>query len=202
MIQLHYPLYLCSKSPRRLKLLQAAGVPCQVFEVETDESFTPSENIADIPSQIAEQKWQAASKLITQSSIVILTADTMVFLDRNPLGKPKDREEAQFFLNSLSNRTHQVVTAFCLGLNSQPKSSHTLAVTSHVTFKPLDPQVIENYIETGSPFDKAGGYGIQDDLGANFIQKIEGSLNNVIGLPVDEVIHSLVTHQWASITGP
>jgi len=115
----------------------------------------------------------------------------MVFLDEKPLGKPKDRDEAIHFLNLLSNRTHFVITGFSLGLSEQDLPKTSKSIISKVTFKPLCSSLINDYVESGSPFDKAGGYGYQDDVGSSFVSSIEGLESNVIGLPIEAVVSEM-----------
>lgn len=196
MFTLTLPLYLCSKSPRRSKLLRDAKIPFEVCSIDTDESFPLELPIEKIPIFISHKKWLAAKSIVDDPHSIILTADTMVFLDQKPLGKPKDREEALYFLESLSNRTHQVVTGFSLGVTHEGNPIVSRSIVSHVTFKALSNEDMVNYINTGSPFDKAGGYGFQDDFGANFVSQIEGPESNVIGLPVETVISELIAHNW------
>lgn len=191
MPQTKYPLVLASKSPRRSKLLKDLNFDFTVLDSEVNED-TPNELPSlEIASTIALRKWINARNILIEPLSIILTADTVVILDQKPLGKPKDREEAYFFLRSLSNNVHKVVTAFCLGINSNGIPETIKSIVTQVTFRHLNDSEIEDYIKSGSPFDKAGGYGFQDDVGASFVSKIDGSTHNVIGLPTEELIQSL-----------
>lgn len=181
---LKYPLILGSQSPRRKILLQQMDVTFSTFSIDIDESYPTELRLSQVTDYISKKKWSSIAAHFIKSPHLILTADTMVFLDRNPLGKPKDREEAFFFLTSLSGRSHQVITSFSLGISSE-SNPVTIFDLSTVTFKDLSLETINSYIKSGSPFDKAGGYGIQDDIGQTFIARIDGSLNNVIGLPTE-----------------
>lgn len=183
-------MILGSQSPRRKILLQQMNLNFSTVSADINESYPPDLLLNQVTEFIAQKKWHTVSFQYLLSPHLILTADTMVFLDRNPLGKPKDWDEAHFFLKSLSGRAHQVITSFCLGLSTD-NSPVTVSEISTVTFKDLSPALINNYIKSGSPFDKAGGYGIQDDLGQTFIASIEGSLNNVIGLPTEQLLMAL-----------
>jgi septum formation protein len=191
MFELIFPLVLGSKSPRRSKLLKDSGLAFEVLNIEVDESYPLNLKSESIPTFISDKKWHAAKVMVTQPHSIILTADTMVFLDEKPLGKPKDWEEAIYFLNLLSNKTHRVITGFSLGLATGNSPQISKAITTKVTFYKLSNKQIEDYVASGSPFDKAGGYGYQDDAGASFVKKIEGLTSNVIGLPVEEVISSM-----------
>jgi septum formation protein len=119
----------------------------------------------------------------------VLAADTVVETDGQVLGKPRDTEEAQHMLRHLSGRTHRVKTAFVL-LADDGRPFASQVVTSTVTFKPLSEAEIHAYLATGEPFDKAGAYAIQGH-GASFIERVEGSYTNVVGLPMDEVLQAL-----------
>ncbi|MCS6838726.1 MAG: Maf family protein, partial [Bdellovibrionaceae bacterium] len=108
-----------------------------------------------------------------------------------PMGKPKDRDEAYFFLKTLSGRTHEVITAFCLGLNLYDHPQTTRWAKTLVTFKKLSDEIINQYINSGSPFDKAGGYGYQDDFGKSFVESINGLESTIIGLPIELLLDEL-----------
>jgi len=190
------PLTLCSKSPRRIKLLKDEGLKFNTLTFESDESFPPNLKMESIPIFISNNKWRYAKSIISSPHTLILTADTMVFLDQKPLGKPKDRDEAIYFLKSLSNNTHFVVTGFSLGIATNNDPLISKAVTSKVTFRSLSNDQITTYVDTGSPFDKAGGYGFQDDMGSEFVKEIEGLKSNVIGLPVEEVVSQMLNQNW------
>lgn len=190
------PLTLCSKSPRRVKILNDEGLKFNTLTFESDESFPPDLKMQEIPLFISNNKWQYAKNIISDPRTIILTADTMVFLDQKPLGKPKDRDEAIHFLKSLSNNTHLVITGFSLGLATSDQPIISKAVTSKVTFFSLSDHQITTYVDTGSPFDKAGGYGFQDDMGSQFVKQIEGLKSNVIGLPIEEIVHEMINQNW------
>ena len=193
-IHLNFPLILGSQSPRRSQILKKMGFNFEILIAEGPENYPLHLSKEQVPCFIGEQKWQQIKNRIQRTKIIdshlspqpslILTADTMVFLEGNALGKPKDWDEAHLFLTSLSGKTHQVITALSLGLVTQDQPQTDFSV-SNVTFRDLSPTEINTYIKTGSPFDKAGGYGIQDDAGQAFIKNIEGSYTNVIGLPIE-----------------
>jgi septum formation protein len=124
---------------------------------------------------------------------VILGADTVVVLDDRILGKPKDMEEAKRFLRDLSGRTHVVLTGVTL-IDGRGHADTWLAA-SHVTFKPLTDKIIDEYVRLTNPLDKAGAYGIQSH-GGMLVERVDGLLSNVIGLPVEEVVERLKTIEW------
>jgi len=140
---------------------------------------------------LAKHKNDYAQKLINEG--IILTADTIVVLKDKILGKPKDKEEAEKMLSELSGKTHKVYTGFMLSkISENKKISEILSYEkTSVTFRNLSQSEIINYIGTGSPFDKAGGYGIQDDFGSVFVKKISGCYYNVVGLPLSHVYSSI-----------
>ena len=171
-------LILASASPRRSELL-AVVVP--QFEVvissadETvDEAVTPEERVMIVAKRKAEKVRE------THPHDVIIGADTLVFLDGEPLGKPENKEEAVAMLKKLSGRVHQVVTGVCV---ISERGVKTQFECSEVEFLPLSEARIKKYVETGEPLDKAGAYAIQGGA-ADFVKKLDGNLTNVIGLPI------------------
>ena len=136
--------------------------------------------------RLAEGKGGAVLKEFPDD--IVLSADTVVCLDGKILGKPKTREEAYGMLTSMSGNTHVVYTGVCI--KKGPKS-FVFYDKAKVTFHPLTQKQINAYIDTGSPFDKAGAYGVQDDMGIAFVKKVTGDLSCVIGLPMAKVIERL-----------
>ncbi len=178
-------LILASASPRRYELLSLTLLPFETYpstlEEKMDHSLTPSRLV----ESLAEQK---AADIFTQKpDCVILGADTIVSYQNNRLGKPKDRMEAAEMLRMLSGQTHEVYTGVCL-IDETKKV--IFSVKTNVTFHTLDENTIEWYLNTGEPFDKAGGYGIQGS-GSLLVDKIEGDYFNVVGLPISKVVRSL-----------
>ena len=172
---------LASQSPRRRELLRQIGV--QDFEIlvpEADESFDPSLSPQEIVCSICRKKALAARALAADDEAIIITADTMVFLDGLRLGKPTDQDDAARMLRSLSGRTHEVCTGVSL---IQGDRILTEAETTAVTFRTLTDAEIAAYIATGDPMDKAGSYGIQGRP-ALFVSGITGDYFNVMGLPL------------------
>lgn len=180
-------LILGSKSPRRKELLSSIGIQFEIRTKETDENYPETLPIEQVAEYIAQLK---ADDLIEdlKDDEILLCADTTVQIDNILLGKPKDATEASKMLSLLSGRTHIVTTGVVIASNEMELS---FSVKTEVTFKPLSMDEIEYYIETYQPFDKAGSYGIQEWIGYIGIQKINGSYNNVVGLPTQEVYQAL-----------
>ncbi len=212
-------LVLASESPRRKDLLLKAGFSFHVFSVKVSEQLekylieklTLDEQILEIARRKAIGSLRAY-KPSKELSFLILAADTMVILDRIPLGKPETEEQAFQFLTSLSGRTHEVKTSVVLvegpvsaEILSELSKSPTNSVenlkmrqsieTTKVTFKHLSERDIREYIMTGEPMDKAGAYGIQG-IGGNFVEKFVGSYDNVVGLPIEVVRRLLIEGNW------
>lgn len=174
-------LILCSQSPRRKELLSALGMP---FEVRTlsgvDESYPEGLSHQDTALHIASKK-AAAFASTRQPDELLITADTIVCLDGQVLGKPADEAEACRILRQLSGRTHEVVTAVCF---ISDEGVESFAVTTEVEFAELTDEIISHYVAQFQPLDKAGAYGIQEWFGHVGIRGIRGSYDNVVGLPV------------------
>jgi septum formation protein len=182
-----YQYVLGSKSPRRQLLLAELGLPFTVRTSDIDEDFPPGLGMTEIPVYIARKKAESLSSDISGNEMVI-TADTIVWLEGEVLGKPGDAEHARQILRKLSNRTHQVVTGVCM---STLRKQRTFFTVTDVEFKELSDMEIKHYIETCSPFDKAGAYGIQEWIGLTGIRRIDGSYFNVVGLPVHELYDAI-----------
>ncbi len=174
-------IILASQSPRRKQLLGQIGI--QNFDIlvpRADETYDPTLSPEEIVSSICRKKAEAARALSGDPEAVIITADTMVFLDGLHLGKPHTEEEAFSMLSALSGRIHHVCTGVTV---SRGERMETGAETTAVTFRHLTEAEIWAYIRSGEPFDKAGGYGVQG-VAALFIPRIEGDYFNVMGLPL------------------
>lgn len=176
-------LVLASQSPRRKQLLTDAGIDLLIKPSRIDESQTPFEAPEIYPSKLSTLKAEDVASSYPDSWI--LGADTIVVINKKILEKPNSRAEAVSMLQQLSNNQHKVYTGICL-VNRNKRKKITRTVMTQVFFKNLSPREIDWYINTGEPFDKAGGYGIQDK-GAFLIKKIIGSYTNVVGLPVSEI---------------
>jgi septum formation protein len=180
-------LILASKSPRRNELLKGMGLDFEVRTKETEEIFPAHLAVNEVAGYLAELKAKAFQGEINHDEI-ILASDTVVILNGEFLGKPADKEEAQQMLRKLSGKEHQVITGVTLYSKEKclTKQDSTLVV-----FKELTEEEINYYIDNYHPFDKAGGYGIQDWIGYIGVKKIEGSFFNVMGLPVHLVYEML-----------
>lgn len=181
MLQFNVPFILASGSPRRRRLLEQLGLDFEVRVPDVDEVFPPDASPEDIVLNLALQKGEPIAE--ANPDALTLAADTIVVLDGSVLGKPAGPAEAAAMLRRLSDRKHTVYTGVAL-VHSGSDRCVTAAVATEVTFGPLSDAEIERYVATGSPLDKAGAYGIQDDHGALFISRIEGDYYNVVGLPL------------------
>ena len=189
MIKANLPIYLASKSPRRRKLLKQINLNFKSFTVDMEEKIKPGEKPSVSVKRLSKEKLEIARQKINHG--IIITADTIVVLNRKVIGKPKDKKEAKKFLKKLSGKVHLVYTGFSI-YNSENKMLLTDYEKTSVEFRKLTAKEIDNYIKSGSPMDKAGAYGIQDDFGAVFIKKINGCYYNVVGLPLTRVYQTLM----------
>jgi septum formation protein len=182
-------LILASASPRRRDLLFAAGVEFTIIASGVGEQRYEREPAAAYAMRVAADKARDVSARLLEA--LVLAADTVVELDGEVMLKPRDVDDARRMLAALAGRTHIVVTAYAIARGGLILES--VPVTSRVTFRALSSTVIDAYIASGEPFDKAGGYGIQGH-GASFITAVEGPRDNVMGLPVCEVLAALRRH--------
>jgi septum formation protein len=174
-------LILASRSPRRADLLRAAGIAFEISTVDVDERFRPGERPQHAVARLAEAKAVAAAELHPDS--IVLGADTTVVVDEAALAKPADAGDAARMLRLLSGRSHDVLTGICL-VSEERKLVYVEATRVHIA--PLDESEIAWYVSTREPFDKAGGYAVQG-LASRFIERIDGSYANVVGLPISRV---------------
>ena len=179
---------LASASPRRQKLMKDLFPSFNIIVPEIDESlsFKKYRNVIDIVKDIATRKCQKVSK--DHPHDLVIAADTVVVIDNEIIGKPKDKEGAYKMLKKLSNKTHYVYTAYAI--NKDNKMIVNTAITE-VIFNELSDELINSYIATGSPLDKAGAYGYQDNNNYQLVKKINGSRHNVIGFPTEEIKEDL-----------
>ena len=189
MIKSRLPIYLASKSPRRKKLLNQLNLEFKTITVHADESIKNSERPADIVRRLSLEKLKEAEKKIKRG--IIITADTIVVLNGKILGKPSGPGNAERMLKLLSGKTHTVYTGFAI-YNSENKKTVVDYEKTAVTFRTLNGKEVKDYVASGSPLDKAGSYGIQDDFGAVFVSKINGCYYNVVGLPLTKLYQSLI----------
>lgn len=181
------PLILASASPRRKQLLEWAEVAFDIMVADTDESFPPDASPADAAAHIALHKALAIQQRAGLQR-PILAADTIVVLDGDIIGKPKDREDAVAILGRLSGQVHQVITGVCI-LHQGGEIRFT--DTTEVAFHPLTPDQLAFYVDKYQPYDKAGAYAIQEWIGVVGIKSIRGDFYNVMGLPVSRVVQAL-----------
>lgn len=188
MINTKIPIYLASKSPRRRKLLKQLGINFKVFSVNTPEDFLDGEHPVECVKRIALEKMELA-KLKVKGSIII-TADTIVVLHHKVIGKPVSKSDAIKILSVLSGKVHTVYTGFCV-LNQKNDTMILDYEKTDVEFRKLLKDEITDYVDGGSPMDKAGAYGIQDDFGAVFVKRINGCYYNVVGLPLTKLYKAI-----------
>lgn len=182
-------IILASNSPRRKELLGGLGVDFEVKVLEgVDESYPESLPATDVAEYIAAEK---AAAYTVKDDELLITADTVVIVGRDILGKPADAADACGMLRELSGKTHQVVTGVCL---TTSKEQRRFSVTTDVTFKQLSDAEINYYVDKYKPYDKAGAYGIQEWIGYIGVTALSGSYYNVMGFPVQRVYEELTTH--------
>lgn len=175
-------IILASNSPRRKELLGGLGYEFEVRVIDgIDESYPDGLTMEEIPRYIAAAK---ASAYTVGADELLLTADTVVVLDEEVLGKPADAADAARMLHALSGRTHHVITGVCLKTQDDERR---FSVSTEVTFKALTDEEIDHYISHYHPYDKAGAYGIQEWIGYIGVTGIRGSYFNVMGLPVQRI---------------
>ena len=188
----NYHIILASKSPRRQELLGGLGIDFEVKVLpDIEESYPADLPVTQIAEFIAKEKADAYRQVMQEQDLII-TADTIVIVDNEVLGKPINADDARRMLRLLSNRTHQVITGVCL---TTTKHQRHFSVSTDVTFKQLSEQEITHYIEVYRPFDKAGAYGIQEWRGYIGVTGLNGSYFNVMGLPVQRIYSELSTFE-------
>ena len=184
-----YKVILASNSPRRKDLLAGLGVDYEVRTLpDVDETYPDTLTGADIPLFIAKEKANAYLNMMKPGELMI-TADTIVWLDEKVLGKPKDREDAMCMLRTMSGRTHEVFTGVCLTTTEWQRS---FTAQTEVRFAELSEEEITYYVDTYKPMDKAGAYGVQEWIGFIGVENISGSYYNIMGLPVQRLYKELV----------
>ena len=181
-------IILASQSPRRKQLLEWAEISFEIMVANTDESFPTNLPITEVPIFIAREKAKAIANKLSNNLKPIVAADTIVVINNEILGKPKDRAEAILFLTKLLGNIHQVITGVVI-LNGLTEIA--FADITEVEFHPLTQQQIEFYIDKYQPYDKAGAYAIQEWIGVVGIKNIKGDFYNVMGLPVSRVVQQL-----------
>jgi len=187
------PFILASQSPRRQMLLTWADIAFEVIVSDSDETYPATMDLNEVPVYIAKNKAQAVQEKIILSypqhlNKNIVAADTIVVLAGNVLGKPANKQEAIASLTALSGKTHQVITGVVLLYQGK---EYSFSETTLVTFNTLTLAQIEYYVENYKPYDKAGGYAIQEWIGVVGIHSIEGDFYNVMGLPVSKLLQKI-----------
>lgn len=189
-------IILGSQSPRRRELMAGLDIPFSSICIDADESFPPHLQAGEIPMYISRAKARAYEEKLTEADLLI-TSDTIVWLNGHMLGKPLDKEEAKQMLSQLSGQTHQVYTAVCFTWknkdNNQVEQEEWVDSTD-VTFRELTREEIEYYVEKYMPLDKAGAYGVQEWIGYVGVTRMEGSYFNVMGFPICRVYDWIQSH--------
>lgn len=180
-----YHIVLGSQSPRRQELLRGLCLPFEVRSIDVEESYPGTLRGAEIPCFLSQKK---AGAYPLADDTLLITADTIVWLGGQVLGKPHGRDEACAMLHALSGRTHEVITGVSI---TTRRRQRTFAATSQVRFATLDDEEIGFYVDRYRPFDKAGAYGVQEWIGYVGVEWIEGSFYNIMGLPIQRLYAEL-----------
>lgn len=186
MIETKYPILLASKSPRRHEILTQAGFSYQILDQNSDESVPDGLPPDEVPTYVSKSKLLSVSSKVHNN--IVICADTVVVLSNGILTKPNNTAEAVEMLNQLSDKEHQVLTGVSIGT---PEGEFHLVDETSVTFKKLSNWEIDFYIKHWQPFDKAGGYGVQEFVGLVGVTRIVGSYFNVMGLPIHRIYEVL-----------
>ena len=182
---------LASQSPRRRMLLEACALDVRVLKQEGDETWPQLPTPAEVMEELARIKLKGAVMPSPDHPLVV--ADTAVWLDGDPLGKPTDTDDATRMLRGLSGSVHSVLSSVGVAFGGR---EIIVVVDTSIWFRELSDEEIERYVASGEPMDKAGAYGIQGEAGA-FVERVEGSYSNVVGLPVAETLGALESLGWA-----
>ena len=183
----HKNIILASGSPRRQQFFKDMDLSYSIRLKEIEEVYPDGLQGAEITNYLAELKANAFEKELDTNDLLI-TSDTIVWLNESALGKPTDAEDALAMLQKLSNKTHEVITSVCFKTKAK---TDTIFEVTKVTFNALSDQAIQYYLDHYKPYDKAGAYGIQEWIGFVGVAKIEGSYTNVMGMPTDKVFNYL-----------
>lgn len=179
-----YNIVLASKSPRRQELLKGIGIDFTILTKEVEESYPSRLPSIDVAPFLSLKKAKAFDDAELPENYMVITADTVVIVENEILGKPKDRADAVRMINELSGKVHKVVTGVTVHTKEKTK---TFSVVSKVTFESLDNHEIDYYIDNFKPYDKAGAYGVQEWIGYCGVSNVEGSYFNVMGLPTQKL---------------
>jgi septum formation protein len=186
----HKNIILASGSPRRQQFFKDMDLSYSIRLKEIEEIYPDGLQGAEITNYLAELKANAFEKELDTNDLLI-TSDTIVWLNESALGKPTDADDAFNMLQKLSNKTHEVITSVCIKSIAKTEVFHC---STKVTFGTLSDEAIRYYLDQYQPFDKAGSYGIQDWIGLIGISKIEGSYTNVVGLPTELLYQKLFSY--------
>lgn len=186
----HKNIILASGSPRRQQFFNDMDLSYSIRLKEIEEIYPDGLQGAEITNYLAELKANAFEKELDTNDLLI-TSDTIVWLNESALGKPTDADDAFNMLQKLSNKTHEVITSVCIKSIAKTEVFHC---STKVTFGTLSDEAIRYYLDQYQPFDKAGSYGIQDWIGLIGISKIEGSYTNVVGLPTELLYQKLLSY--------
>lgn len=184
-----YQVILSSGSPRRKDLLTEMGIPFDVITKPGDETYPDNLATKEIAGFLSLQKAEIFASEGLENNQLVITADTIVVVDNDILGKPLNDSDARQMLKRLSGKTHQVITGVTLMTN---KKTQTFSVCTKVDFKILTEEEIHFYVQNYQPMDKAGAYGIQEWIGHVAIERIHGSYFNVMGLPTHQLYEELI----------
>lgn len=188
----NYKFILASASPRRKELLSIYVKDFKIMPADIDETVPKNIALKDAPLYIAKEKAAAVFNKLNEDEIII-TADTIVLLDNKIYGKPKDKLDAYNMIKTLSGRTHQVITGVCCYSKDKQINIEFSDVTN-VSFTDISDEIIEKYLENAEYIDKAGAYAVQG-LASMFVEKIEGSYDNVVGLPMGRLARNLIKYK-------
>lgn len=186
----HKNIILASGSPRRQQFFKDMDLSYSIRLKEIEEIYPDGLQGSEITNYLAELKANAFEKELDTNDLLI-TSDTIVWLNESALGKPTDADDAFNMLQKLSNKTHEVITSICIKSIAKTEVFHC---STKVTFGTLSDEAIRYYLDQYQPFDKAGSYGIQDWIGLIGISKIEGSYTNVVGLPTELLYQKLLSY--------
>lgn len=186
-------IILGSQSPRRKELLKGAGFTFEVFSPEMDESFDGDMDVYKVPAFLAQKKGDLVVEKFGPEKIII-TADTVVILENEIIGKPSDLEDAKQILRKLSGKMHEVVTGVCMQLGAE---KIVFSDTTSVFFEQLNQNEVDYFVDNYRPLDKAGAYAIQEWIGYIGVRRIEGCFFNVMGLPIPMVYKKL--KEWRAV---
>lgn len=182
----NYKLILASGSPRRQQFFRDLNLEFEIRLKDVEEIYPEHLEASQVTDYLAQLK---ANVFELEENEILITSDTIVWLDQKVLGKPKNYDDAFVILQKLSGKTHEVITSVCLKSSRKIKIFN---VTTQVTFSELTDEMIRFYLDNYQPFDKAGAYGIQEWIGLVGIEKVEGSYTNVVGLPTQKFYKELL----------